>query len=81
VEDIARRRFEKRKHKKDSAAAKFNEDVPMERAEVLATLAMLEKRLVDIKATERADGLDLQELRKRVQDDITQANMRLRDLD
>ena len=81
VEDIARRRFEKRKHKKDSVAAKFNEDVPMERAEVLATLAMLEKRLVDIKATERADGLDLQELRKRVQDDITQANMRLRDLD
>lgn len=78
IDEIARRRIARRMQKEQTRSSKLSEEVPMGKEELEATLAVLEKKLVDIRATEKKDGLDMRELKRRVHDDILQVKVRLR---
>ena len=71
VEEIARRRFEKKMERERSdASLRLGEDVTMGRVALQETLDKLQARLADVKATEARDNIPMAELKARIRDDI-----------
>ena len=82
VEEAARITFQKSLKKRDSFGSSIVDDVGLASAtskeDLLATVKVLEARLADIRRSERADKLNLSELRARVSNDLEKAKQQLR---
>lgn len=79
VEDIARQRFRRHQQQQEKHHSSIVKDVTLDDAEDLRkTLDILEARLADIRKTQRAEGIDLSALEKRVQADISRLKKRIK---
>ena len=83
VEEAARRKFAKdriRAANRESGGAdgiSVIDDVQAQKVDISNTIALLEKKLADVKAMESKEGLDLSELRARISGDLAKAKKRL----
>ena len=80
VEEAARLRF--RRHQEYEAKRKVGDsimdDVSASREDLQSVVSILEKRLRELRASESKDGLDLAELKRRVEKDLLKAKERLK---
>lgn len=71
IEDAARLRFQRHKAlREENQATTIVNDVTAEFEDLSATLAILERRLKDLRQTQRSEGLDLRDLEGRMMRDI-----------
>lgn len=79
IEEIAKLRFQKSQDKlKKLENVTLVDDVTASKNDLINTVQLLEKRLNDIRKSERTEGLDLRELRSRVELDLKKAKDRLK---
>lgn len=78
VEEAAQKRMQKNKAKKEQAELSIVEDVTVEKEDLLATVALLQRKLKELQATEVSQGMDLSALRKRVESDLKNTTERLK---
>ena len=78
VEEIARQRFKRHQlQQREKNHTSIIKDVTAEVEDLRKTLSILEARLGDIRKTQKAEGLDLSALEKRVQSDISRLKARI----
>jgi hypothetical protein len=78
VEEIARQRFKRHQLQlQEKNHTSIVKDVTADVEALQSTLAILEARLADIRKSQRAEGLDLSALEKRVQADIARLKKRI----
>jgi hypothetical protein len=78
VDEIALHRFKRHQAQlQEKNHTSIVKDVTADVADLRKTLQILEARLVDIRKSQRAEGLDLSALEKRVQSDITRLKTRI----
>ena len=83
IDEAARRKFAKDRQRASNRESggtdgvSVIDDILAQREDIVNTIAMLEKKLMDVKAMENKDGLDLSELKSRITSDLSKAKKRL----
>ena len=82
IEQVARKRIEKMKQmqRKKEMASTLVDDVIVDKKDLQDTIDMLQKRLNDVRAMERAQNLDMSELKGKIQTQLRKANERMKSL-
>jgi hypothetical protein len=80
IEEVATRRIEKMKQlqRKKEMDSTLVDDVMLDKKDLQDTINMLQKRLNDVRAMERAQNLDMSELKGKIQVQLRKANDRLK---
>jgi hypothetical protein len=82
VDEAARLSFQKQLKKRDSFGSSIVDDIGLasqtSKADLQETVRVLESRLAELRKSERADKLDLSDLKRRVRDDLDKAKAALR---
>jgi hypothetical protein len=80
IEETARLRFKKsQKDKEDkNKSNSIIDDSTVSKEDLLQTISILEKRLINLKKTEKQDKIDLRDLKNRVENDIDRTKLKLR---